>query len=445
MTLVLPTVSVTAGPTWATNLNTLLELVDAHDHSSGKGVKVTPAGMNINATLEFNSQDATEVNSLSMDTRLTAPSTSRAIYTKSGDLYYKNNSGVEVQVTNGSTIAGTQGSITNLGDGGSSAVFSDLNEDFTWYFNGTKLAAQNTGDIRLYPFDGSAAYTNAVTLKSPTSLAASYSLTLPGTAPTQAGVVSVSTAGVMSYGLAAGTAGAPSLAFNGDADTGLYRVASDDIGFAAGGALVAKINASGVYAPNGTVSSPGIGFLNDGDTGIYQAAASTGSISFAANGNQILQLTATEALFPLGSAAGPSISFLSDSNTGMYQDGADALGFSCGGTRGLSVTATQVQMPGTLDIAGGGAFKVKIITVGTSSATADTLSTAHGLTLANIITVIGGVYDASISRVYGTTFNDPGTAGTLSANYFANSTDVVASFSGASGGSKVFKAYIIYQ
>jgi hypothetical protein len=44
MNLSLPTVSVTIGPTWATQLNTALETVDVHDHTSGKGVQVPLPG-----------------------------------------------------------------------------------------------------------------------------------------------------------------------------------------------------------------------------------------------------------------------------------------------------------------------------------------------------------------------------------------------------------------
>lgn len=41
MNLVLPDVSATFGPAWASMLNTLLALVDLHDHSSGNGVALT--------------------------------------------------------------------------------------------------------------------------------------------------------------------------------------------------------------------------------------------------------------------------------------------------------------------------------------------------------------------------------------------------------------------
>ena len=54
MGLDLPTPTVTLGPAWATQLNAALEVVDAHDHSTGKGTKVPTGGLNINADLDFN-------------------------------------------------------------------------------------------------------------------------------------------------------------------------------------------------------------------------------------------------------------------------------------------------------------------------------------------------------------------------------------------------------
>lgn len=111
MNLSLPTVGITAGPTYATQLNTALEAVDAHDHTSGKGVQIPSAGININADLAFNSYGITALKFLGLETQSTAPSTNKSVYVdNSNDLYYKNASGVSVQLTNG-------GSINSVGSG----------------------------------------------------------------------------------------------------------------------------------------------------------------------------------------------------------------------------------------------------------------------------------------------------------------------------------------
>lgn len=104
MSLNLPTVGVTAGPTYATQVNTAFEDVDAHDHTTGKGVQVPSAGININANLEFNDYALLEIGYAAF-TASAAPSTTKSVYVAtSGDLYYYNASGTSVQLTNGGSI-----------------------------------------------------------------------------------------------------------------------------------------------------------------------------------------------------------------------------------------------------------------------------------------------------------------------------------------------------
>ncbi len=106
MVLDLPVVSTTPGPTYATLLNAAMEDIDAHDHTSGKGVQVPSAGLNINADLTFNSNAATSLTFLGLEAQDSAPSTNLSVYVdNSNDLYYKNSSGTSVQLTTGGTIA----------------------------------------------------------------------------------------------------------------------------------------------------------------------------------------------------------------------------------------------------------------------------------------------------------------------------------------------------
>jgi hypothetical protein len=113
MDLDLPSVSVTLGPEWATLLNAALNLVDSHDHSDGKGVKVTQLGLNITDDLELNEQYLTEVGSMrlvSQSATLVTAQDLRSIYSVLGDLYYNNSSGTPIQITSG-------GSVTAASDG----------------------------------------------------------------------------------------------------------------------------------------------------------------------------------------------------------------------------------------------------------------------------------------------------------------------------------------
>ena len=112
MNLSLPTVTVTLGPAWATQINTAIETIDSHDHTSGKGVKVPTAGLNINADLDFNENAALNLEFGSFQQRTSSPSGSSfaaAVSVFNGDLYYTNTSGVPVQVTSGASIVSSPG------------------------------------------------------------------------------------------------------------------------------------------------------------------------------------------------------------------------------------------------------------------------------------------------------------------------------------------------
>lgn len=112
MNLTLPTVTVTLGPTWASELNAAIESIDSHDHTSGKGVKIPTAGININADLDFNENAALNLEFASFEQRTSSPSGSTfaaATSVYNGDLYYTNASGVAVQITDGATIVSSPG------------------------------------------------------------------------------------------------------------------------------------------------------------------------------------------------------------------------------------------------------------------------------------------------------------------------------------------------
>ncbi len=116
MDLVLPSVSSTPGPEWATLLNAAFNIIDAHDHSADSGVKITPSGINISSDLEFNDNDATELRT----TRYTnntvfTPSVNDVccLYAKSDNLYYIDGQGNIIQLTLNGAID-FSGSITSL-------------------------------------------------------------------------------------------------------------------------------------------------------------------------------------------------------------------------------------------------------------------------------------------------------------------------------------------
>lgn len=102
MNLVLPDVSVTAGPQWATLLNAAYSLIDSHDHSSGKGVQITPAGLNISSDLTFGNNNATNFRTTRFTNNgsFTIGSSDRtALYALNNELYYVDGAGNNVQLT----------------------------------------------------------------------------------------------------------------------------------------------------------------------------------------------------------------------------------------------------------------------------------------------------------------------------------------------------------
>jgi hypothetical protein len=107
MNLTLPTVTVTLGPTWANEVNAAFQTIDAHDHSSGKGVAITPSGLNLSSDLDFQFNSAFNLKSTKFQTQsstLVGASNASSIYTVDGNLYYTTGSGIAVQITDGSSI-----------------------------------------------------------------------------------------------------------------------------------------------------------------------------------------------------------------------------------------------------------------------------------------------------------------------------------------------------
>lgn len=113
LNLTLPVPTVQLGPTWATQINAAFEVIDAHDHTSGKGVQIPTAGLNINADLDFNDFAAENVQLVSLTNKTAVPtglSFSGSVSIANGDLYYTNTAGIAVQLTSGGSLPAAPGS-----------------------------------------------------------------------------------------------------------------------------------------------------------------------------------------------------------------------------------------------------------------------------------------------------------------------------------------------
>lgn len=177
MNLVIPGVGTEAGPTWASDINASLSVIDQHNHSSGSGVQINPSGLNINSDLTFNSFNAIQLRSVRFTPQpvaLSGISDLGCLYEAGVDLYYNDGSGNQIQLTSGGSIVGTAGSISGLPSGTASASYSG--GTFTWQ-SATSTAANM--DAASYVLRNNSASSKGLTLQPPNSMAADYSLTLP--------------------------------------------------------------------------------------------------------------------------------------------------------------------------------------------------------------------------------------------------------------------------
>jgi hypothetical protein len=163
-----PAVGTTTGPQWATDLNTSIDAVDGHDHSTNKGIRITPAAVNINADLEFNQNSASELKNVIFDSSVTAATTSYSVYQASGNLYWRNGSGTAVQITVGGTVNVASGGISGMTGNDAAVSYADGSKSFNFF---TDSANQDYGkmahaDLFLFKFtDDNTGDTDYVTIK----------------------------------------------------------------------------------------------------------------------------------------------------------------------------------------------------------------------------------------------------------------------------------------
>jgi hypothetical protein len=100
--------------------------------------------------------------------------------------------------------------------------------------------------------------------------------------------------------LADGLETAPGLAFGTDANTGIYRVAENQLGISAGGGRTVLVTTDGLQLKLGTSSLPSYSFTGDSNTGMYSDGADT--IAWAVNAGQRMILNGSSLTLLGGSA-----------------------------------------------------------------------------------------------------------------------------------------------
>lgn len=120
MGLILPVPLMTAGPGYAYLLDAAQYIIDAHDHSSGKGVQITPAGINISSDLTFAQNNATNLRTARLynNSSFSAGINDKTcLYALNNELYYIDGAGNNVQITlNGALDLSSSISLINIKD-----------------------------------------------------------------------------------------------------------------------------------------------------------------------------------------------------------------------------------------------------------------------------------------------------------------------------------------
>lgn len=178
--LALPVVGGELGPQYGLDNNAAFTTIDGHDHSSGKGVPVTPLGMDINIDLAINGNNLTLVDTVNFAANA-APLSGIApnlgcIYVAGNELYYNDEAGNVVAITNNGSVNAGAGSITGLPSGTASASYNSGSATFIWQSATSTAANMDAGS---YIFRQVLASAKGITVSSPNSLAADYGLVWP--------------------------------------------------------------------------------------------------------------------------------------------------------------------------------------------------------------------------------------------------------------------------
>lgn len=211
MSLILPTRGAPGAGIWHDALDAALGLIDAHDHSPGKGLRINSDAISIDADLTFSSLYApTNLHRISFASITALSSNNKSLFVSSADqeLYWRSNAGANVKLTSGASlnVAAFVGGIG--GDYSSVSALVDYDDATDTYRFRQETAASvrqfakvKFADIQLIEYDaaGDASVpANAITIKSPDALAGAYSLTLPAALPGSTQLMQLSSAGDVS-------------------------------------------------------------------------------------------------------------------------------------------------------------------------------------------------------------------------------------------------------
>ncbi len=421
MNIPVPVPSVAPGPEWANSIVADMSVIDSHDHSAGKGVQVTPDGLDINADLPIGENNLTEVRTVrftSQSAALSDPTDLGCLYEVNADLYYNDGAGNQVRITQSGTVTGSTGTITGLPSGTASAAYSA--GTFTFQSATSTPATMAVGPVAI---GRQVASSKTVTLTPNAGQASNYDITFPAALPAADNYTTLDNTGALSY--------------NSSGSTGSGAVVL---------ATAPTITNLTAIAAAGSAAAPSYSFTGDTNTGFYNPGAN--EIGVTNDGSRRFTFSTDHLVSTFAGSAVAPVYQCDSAGAGIYAYTSTALGIAAGGSNAAIFTSTATIIPGALQAASlqtssGGAFKVKVITIGSSSATGGSVSAAHGLSMSNIVAILGSFRTSS--NVFGpsTMGSAPLTSNTV--DYTADSTNVQAAFSGTGATTKVFTAVIFYQ
>jgi len=339
----------------ANEVNAGFDVVDAHNHTAGRGLQIPTLGLNINAALPMNGFGLTGLGTNIFSNQL-APVAGAAGYfymakggggTASGDLFFHDGNNQRVQLTlSGQVNVTGVGAISGLAPPAAASYAAGV---FTWQSNttGPIPAVMDMGDIVLRR--AGATNPNGIVIRTVSSLVGSFILTLPPALP-----------GSNLAAMVSDTSG--NLTFSALVDTTTLTNTGSVIQIATGGVGTTQLAANAVTAPKiaartvtGEAGAPGsgnialatIGTTNYGDgsvTQVKQGSMATGGAAVSSTASNTPVQVASASITSLASAGGRGV-LLTFFPGSSFQTGSWAISNAgTGGTLTLTVKVAGSQV-----------------------------------------------------------------------------------------------------
>lgn len=200
MGLVTPTLNGDSG-TWDDKINACFGLIDAHDHTPGKGPRIRSAALEINADVSWSGWAVTAVGQVNFQSVETLADGDQILFVDENDheLYWRTNAGINVQLTSGASINTSLvgGIVGDYSSVGAEVSYSDAEEIYTFQDQDAKWSHIAAGNVRM--LQHGTTETVYVELAAPNALAAPYTATFPVALPGAQVLVQIDAAGQMVF------------------------------------------------------------------------------------------------------------------------------------------------------------------------------------------------------------------------------------------------------